>query len=139
MNLFRLLTPKSEIKTLEDDCTIRQALEKMDVYKYTVVPLINKAGEYVGTLSEGDLLRFIKNDCDFSIVDAEGISIKQVKRYRSYLSLNQQASAAQLANLCVEQNFVPIVDDRNIFMGIITRSKIMKLCKESIFEAIENS
>ena len=60
MNILFFITPKSETAYLYDDCSLRQAIEKIEYHKYTAVPVLNKKGCYVGTLTEGDLLRIIK-------------------------------------------------------------------------------
>jgi len=57
-NILFFLTPKAMCAFLYDDYTIRQALEKMEAAGYTALPILNKRGEYRGTLTEGDLLAF---------------------------------------------------------------------------------
>ena len=61
MNVLFSLTPKSEVAYLYDDYSLRQALEKMEHYRYSAVPVIDRNGCYVGTLTEGDLLWYIKD------------------------------------------------------------------------------
>ena len=46
-----------------DDFTIRQALEKMETVGFAALPILNRRGEYRGTLTEGDLLWALKNMC----------------------------------------------------------------------------
>ena len=70
MNIFNYLTPKSETFFIDSNSTIRQALEKFDYHKFSIVPLLDPDGRYVGTLSEGDLLRYIKNHKDFDVSEA---------------------------------------------------------------------
>ena len=77
--ILSILTPKKITFYLNENSTIRQALEKFDVHKFSVVPLVDDEGHYAGTLSEGDILRFIKNDVHFNIDDAEGVSIKDIE------------------------------------------------------------
>ena len=36
--------------------TVSEALQVMNVSRYTSVPLLNSEGQYVGTITEGDLL-----------------------------------------------------------------------------------
>ena len=60
MNILLFLTPKKDVAYLYDDYSIRQALEKMEHHRYTAIPIINKKGEYVGTLTEGDILWYLK-------------------------------------------------------------------------------
>lgn len=131
MNIFQLLTMKSETAYLDKDMTVRQAIEKMDVHKYSVIPVLDKEGHYLGSISEGDLLRYIKNEAHFNIDIAETETINEVIRYRPYESLNVNSSLEDLYQLSLRQNFVPIIDDRNVFIGIIKRKVIIEaLLKE---------
>ena len=57
---FVFLTPKSEVAYINDDDTLRQALETMEFHKYAAVPIVNRQGRYIGTLTERDLLWGIK-------------------------------------------------------------------------------
>ena len=77
MNILFFITPKSETAYLYDDCSLRQAIEKIEYHKYTAVPVLNKKGCYVGTLTEGDLLRIIK---ERYLLDDEGIFIGIIRR-----------------------------------------------------------
>ena len=56
MNILFFLKPKSEVAYLYDDFSVRQALERMEYHRYTSIPVINRKGEYVGSITEGDLL-----------------------------------------------------------------------------------
>ena len=62
-NILFFLTPKAMCAYLYDDYTIRQALEKMEVAGYATLPILNRDGEYRGTLTEGDVLWALKNMC----------------------------------------------------------------------------
>ena len=75
-NIFSFLTPKASTQYLLDTFTIRQALEKFDQYKFAVVPVLDKEGNYLTTISEGDILRYIKNKHNFDISVAESHLIK---------------------------------------------------------------
>ena len=59
MNIAFFTRPKQEITYLYNDITVDQALEKMHSTSYAAVPVIDREGHYVGTVSEGDLLWFI--------------------------------------------------------------------------------
>lgn len=125
-NIFEFLTPKEDTFFIESDSTLRQALEKFYFHKFTVVPILGDNGEFVGTISEGDLLRQIKSLGSFNLDSSEDISLMDIDRYRSYQSINVTASVAQVANLLLSQNFVPVVDDRGMFIGIIKRRSVMQ-------------
>lgn len=126
MNVLFFLTPKSETSYMEWDCTVRQALEKMDYHKFTVIPLLNEEGEFISTISEGDILRFIKNNCNFDIDLAEDTRLSEIDRYRPYQALTVDASIKDVIDLSMNQNFIPIVDDRGVYIGIVKRRAVIE-------------
>ena len=126
MNIFTILTPKSQTEFIEYDSTIRQALETFDFHKFTVVPLIDDEGKYVSTLSEGDILRYIKNEANFNIEIAESVKINTIEKYRSYEAITIDSTMDEVLKLAMNQNFVPIIDDRGMYIGIIKRKDIIK-------------
>ena len=131
-SIIQLLTPKKLTFYMDEDSTIRQALEKFDAHKFSVVPLVDKEGKYAGTLSEGDILRFIKNQSNFNIYLAENIEIKNIERYRPYKSIKIDALFSEVFALSLEQNFIPVVDDKDIYIGIIKRKEIIQYLSEKI-------
>ena len=126
MNIFTILTPKSQTEFIEYDSTIRQALETFDFHKFTVVPLIDDEGKYVSTLSEGDILRYIKNEANFDVEIAESVKINTIEKYRSYEAITIDSTMDEVLKLAMNQNFVPIIDDRGMYIGIIKRNDIIK-------------
>ena len=127
MNLFNFFTPKAETYYVEPDSTIRQALEKFDRYKFTVLPMVDEEGIYISTISEGDILRYIKNTAGFDLAVAESVRISEIERYRSYLPCTADISMDDLIQLAMKQNFIPIVDDRGAYIGIVKRKAVLNM------------
>lgn len=132
MNILFFLTPKSEVACLYEDYSLRQALAKMENHRYTAIPIINRQGYYVGTLTEGDLLWSIKNEENLSLKDAEDISLVKVPRRMDNLPVHIDSNMEDLIAKVLNQNFVPVIDDKDIFIGIITRKNIMQYCFEKL-------
>ena len=132
MNIAFFTRPKQEITYLYNDCTVRQALEKMHNSSYTAVPVVDREGHYVGTVSEGDLLWFIVKGeggephtmAIESLEDFKLTDVKLNKFKNQPISIN--SAIEDLIIRSMETNFVPIVDDRGIFIGIVTRRSIIK-------------
>ena len=116
-----------------DDHTIRQALEKMESAGYSALPILNKRGEYRGTLTEGDLLWGIKNMCYMDIRQAEAHRIMEISRRKNYVPVRVTTSMHELVERASSQNFVPVVDDKDAFIGIVTRSAIIRYCSQQLF------
>ena len=131
-SIISLLTPKKITFFLLNTSTIRQALEKFDAHKFSVVPLVDEEGHYAGTLSEGDILRFIKNQANFNLKTAENILVKDIDHYRPYLSVKVDALISEVFALSLEQNFIPVVDDKDVYIGIIKRKEVIRYLSDHI-------
>lgn len=132
MNILFFITPKSEVAYIYDDYTMRQALEKMEYHRYSAIPIINKDGEYVGTITEGDLLWTLKNDFNLNLQLIEDICISDIKRRMDNKPVSINANIEDLISKSMNQNFVPVIDDQNIFIGIIKRRDIIEYCYKKI-------
>ena len=132
-NILFFLTPKAMCAYLYDDYTMRQALEKMESAGYAALPILNKRGEYRGTLTEGDLLWAIKNMCYMDMRQAEAHRIMEISRRRDHLPVRVTTSMQDLVERATNQNFVPVVDDKDTFIGIVTRGNIIKYCRQRLF------
>ena len=128
MNIAFFLTPKNEVVCESCEATMRQVMEKMEHHGYTAIPLIDKSGKYVGTLTEGDLLWKLKNTPDLNFKNTECVKVKEIDRRVSHKSVSINSDIENLINLEINQNFVPVVDDNGIFIGIIKRSDIINYC-----------
>ena len=132
-NILFFLKPKAMCAFLHDDDTLRQALEKMEVAGYAALPILDKRGEYCGTLTEGDLLWALKNLCNMDIRQAEIHRIMEISHSRNNIPVHVTTNMHDLIERAGSQNFIPVVDDKNTFIGIVTRSSIVKYCHEKLF------
>ena len=125
MNVLFFLTPKSQVKFIDDTMSVRQALEVMDYYRYSTIPLLTKDGKLVGTISEGDLLFYLKNHPFKELSDFNDHKVLEVKRHKDYLPIKVDIEMSDLISNAVNQNFVPVIDDQMNFIGIVTRKSII--------------
>lgn len=128
MNVLFFLKPKSEVAYLQDEWTLRQAIEKLERSGYRAIPMIDKQGHYVGTVTEGDILWTLKKRYDMNLKAAENISIQTVERRLDCRPVSINASMQDLIHTVMNQNFVPVIDDKKIFIGIVTRRDIIRFC-----------
>ena len=124
MNVLFFLKPKQEVCVLHKSYTLRQGIEKMRQYGFAAVPVIDEEGQYCGTVTEGDLLRQVllhENKAEW-----EQIPLREAMRTDVKKPVNVMADMDELLSVAVNQNFVPVVDDRGMFIGIVTRQDIMR-------------
>lgn len=121
-----LLTPKQDVLFIYEDFTLRQTLEKWSNQRFATIPVLKRNGEYLGTMTEGDILWGIKSIHGLDIDASEDIPIASFPRRRDYKAVPVTTDMHALLNAAVDQNFVPVVDDRNVFIGIVRRTAILQ-------------
>ena len=132
-NILFFLRPKALCAYLQDDYTIRQALERMEAAGFAALPILNKRGEYRGVLTEGDLLWAIKNLCYMDMRQAEAHRIMEIPRKKDHVPVKVTTNMHELVERAITQNFVPVVDDKDTFIGLVTRGAIVRFCEQKLF------
>lgn len=128
MNIAFFLLPKDEVVYLSPKSTMRQALERMERHRYSAVPLVDQEGKYVGTITEGDLLWKMKNTPNLNFSNAHTVRLEEIEQHVTNHPVHIHANMEDLINLAMEQNFVPVIDDKGIFIGIVRRKEIIEYC-----------
>ena len=111
MNIIMLLKPKETVKYIYEDSTLRQGLEKMRAHSYTALPVINKEGKYIGTVSEGDFLYYILDKQSNNMRANEKYKISDILRPDFNPAVKINVSMDEVLNRALNQNFVPVTDD----------------------------
>ena len=125
MNILFFLTPKEYVAHVEETDTMRQVLEKMEHHGYTAIPLLGVEGKYIGTITEGDLLWFLKDRNFPDLKLLEDMPITSIERRRDNKAVKIDESMENLFDKVMNQNFVPVVDDKKVFIGIVTRKDVL--------------
>ena len=130
MNISFFIQPKIDVAYLYEDYSLRQGLEKMKYYGYTAIPVLSKENKYLGTISEGDFLWRICNFGKKEITEKspqvlEDLKISDMSFRRKYPSVKIDTTMEELLDKAMNQNFVPVVDDRDIFIGNVTRKDVI--------------
>jgi len=125
MNILFFLTPKEEVAHIMESDNLRQVLETMERHGFTALPMLNKKGKYIGTITEGDLLWYLKEQGFPTSEELEDISITVVPRHRDNKAVNVHEKMESLLEKVTNQNFVPVVDDDKIFIGLVTRKDVL--------------
>lgn len=128
MNILFFLTPKAVCSYFNEDDSMRQALERLEKSGYSALPILSKDGAYKGTLTEGDLLWAIKNLCVMDLKQTEEHSIMEISHRRDNVPVPVTTNIEDLVSKATEQNFVPVIDDRGAFIGLVARKAIMQYC-----------
>ncbi len=137
MNIAFLLTPRNEVSCIRDDFTLRQGLEKLRCHGYTAIPVVDRENKYIGTVSEGDFLWYLVEDPEAplektSLKSVEDVIIRDVLNIYRNPAVPITAPLEEVFQRATSQNFIPVVDDLNSFIGIITRQSIIRHYMENL-------
>lgn len=125
MNIMRFVVPKSQVEFVTVDNTVRQALEKMRYHRYVAIPVIDGEGRYVGTLRNDDIFTYFLDSGSFDTRSAERDGVMEILDTSYSPPVYHNSSMEELIEKVREHNFVPVVDDRGCFIGIILRRDIL--------------
>jgi CBS domain-containing protein len=117
--------PKSTVEYVETPSTVRQALEKMRYHHYAAIPVIDGDGVYLGTLRSDDIFRYFIDNGMRDPKAAEEDSVLDILDREYSKAIFHTASIGELIERVKEHNFVPVVDDRNCFIGIVLRRDVL--------------
>ena len=126
MNISFYLLPKNQVTYLAQEDLVADSLRLMNKKGFQTVPVIDGEGRYQGTISEGDFLWNLIRDFHMDLESMRQVKVSYMKRRRNYKSVSIDAEIGELADLILDQNFVPVVDGRKVFIGIVTRKVIMQ-------------
>ena len=125
MNIMRFVVPKSMVEHVTDESTVRQAVEKMRYHRYAAIPVIDKDGMYIGTLRNDDVLNYLLGHGSYNFKDAEHRGVVNIIGDSYVKPVYHNATMNELIERVKEHNFVPVVDDRGCFIGIILRRDVL--------------
>ena len=125
MNIVRFLIPKSAVEYVKIGSTVRQALEKMRYHHYVAIPVLDGEGKYVATLRTDDIFKYFLENGSFDYRTAEKDGLSAIIDPEYSKPLYHDASIEDMIEYVKEHNFVPVVDDRGCFMGIILRRDVL--------------
>lgn len=128
MNIAFFLTPKSQVAWISEQSTMNEAIEFMEQHGYSAIPVLDSTGLYVGTLTEGDLLRKICAGHGMTVAQTKFVRLTDVPRKLRNQPVSVDAEIEELLSRAVKQNFVPVVDSRGAFIGIVRRRPIIEHC-----------
>ena len=125
MDIISFVKHKPEVIFVYDDFTLKEALELMEKHRFTSIPILSRDGKYIGSITEGDLLWKIIRIDGYNSKKADALKVTDIERCRDYLPIRVDQKMDELILKAAEENFVPIIDENDLFIGIVTRKTIL--------------
>lgn len=122
MNLFNLMSMKSQTTYVKASVSIPTALEIMRNSGFSAIAVLDDDGRYIGIATEAD---FLYSMVDGKDVDADGHPLRVEAIADTVKPATIDSDIIDVVNRAINENFVPIVDGRDMFIGLVTRKKVI--------------
>lgn len=132
INIAKIMIPKPLTRVLHAKDTVRQALETMENHGFTAIPVLDEEERYIGCVTEGDFLRHILRVGDADKKAQEHFFVGDLVRKDFCEAIAITAETEDVVRTILNQNFVPVVDDRNVLCGILTRKGVIQELAEEV-------
>ena len=138
MNTAMLLKPKSMVAYI-GDLSAKEGLKEFIAHGFTAVPVIDREGMYLGVVSERDFLYRLLDAGSVEAADANGHTVADLVSDTRFEAVTIDADMDILFNRIIEQNFVPVIDSRGMFSGIVTRKDVLMHMKHRLTDGINGA
>lgn len=135
MNTAMLLKPKSMVSYIYGDLTPEEGLKIFLSTGFAAVPVIDRGGIYIGVVSERIFLYRILSAGSIDALKEDGVTVADLANDSRFEEVTIDAGVDTLMSRITEQNFVPVVDSRGMFSGIVTRRDVLKAMKHKLSDA----
>ncbi|GGE37387.1 cyclic-di-AMP-binding protein CbpB [Streptococcus himalayensis] len=118
------LTPADNLAVLIDTHNVDHAILLLSQITYSRVPVITADKEFVGTISLTDILAYQMQQYIPDEVFLRTDIVAIVEKNRATVGLD--FTVTEVLHKLVDESFLPVVDEKHRFQGIITRKSILK-------------
>ena len=121
------------------DLSAKEGLKEFIAHGFTAVPVIDREGMYLGVVSERDFLYRLLDAGSVEAADANGYTVADLVSDTRFEAVTIDADMDILFNRIIEQNFVPVIDSRGMFSGIVTRKDVLMHMKHRLTDGINGA
>lgn len=120
-----LYLKKESIVTVQPDWTLERAMLKLIRSGYSSVPVINSNNQVEGLISKTLILDFMRENQHIKYNDLPNYYVHQAMN-KNYMGIWENTPLSFALELMITLPYVPIIDQKNIFLGILTRQAVLQ-------------
>ena len=96
----------------------------MEKKRYAMVPVLERgSNRYLYSLSEGDILRYVVQLGSLRRACKRPLSALTIERL--VVPVKEEDDVSALLDLAPNQSYIPLIDSKGVFRGIVTRKSIL--------------
>ncbi|MDO4287988.1 MAG: CBS domain-containing protein [Eubacterium sp.] len=123
-HLFYLI-PKADLTYVHEEDSFQSVLDIFLTSTYTALPVIDDKGHYLFTVGEGDLLRTLYMSCKHPDISLDNFTIGDIEPKIKVEAAPIATEFKEVVRMAMHQNFVPLVDDQRVLIGILRRQELI--------------
>ena len=139
MNTAKLINTKTMVAYIYGDLSAKEGLKEFIAHGFTAVPVIDREGMYLGVVSERDFLYRLLDAGSVEAADANGHTVADLVSDTRFEAVTIHADMDILFYRIIAQNFVPVIDSRGMFSGIVTRKDVLMHMKHRLTDGINGA
>lgn len=120
-----IVTPYKNISMVFHENNLGHAILILKESNYNQVPVLDYNNKFMGLISIGYIFKSLSKDQFKDNEDWESLLVKDFTD-QHYATCTPDTELEDVMNLLVNYNFINVIDDEGIFLGIITRSAVLK-------------
>ncbi|GCF93638.1 CBS domain-containing protein [Enterococcus florum] len=132
-NKSSMIIPAENVANVMSGNPLEHAFLVLSKAGYSKIPVLDKGDHFVGLLSLNDVVNKMleidgidtTNLSEFSVADVMDTDVAIVR---------EGCELEDLLHLLVDAPFLPVLDEHNIFKGIVTRREILKAVNRTFHE-----
>ena len=125
MKIPFFLIPKAETAYVMESDTIRQALEKMEYYKYTCLSVLGDDGKYKYSLSSNDFLHYMKVNPKTTFYDTQSVYLSEIEPTIEVKPIDINDDIENLIQTFTVQDYTPVIDGSGIYIGEVSATDVI--------------
>ncbi|MDN6641540.1 MAG: CBS domain-containing protein [Tetragenococcus sp.] len=132
-NKESFLVAADNVATVLYSHPVEHALLVLSKVGYSKIPVLDSSDHLMGLISLANIVDKMMDLNGFNSSVLAGLTVSDVME-ANIASLGQENDLEDALHLLVDASFLPVVDENNVFEGIVTRKEILKSINHLVHE-----
>lgn len=132
-NQETFLVPADNVATVLYSHPLEHALLVLSKVGYAKIPVLDSEDHLVGLISLANIVDKMMGLTGFDMNQIEGLTVADVMEV-NVPTIQNKDDLEDILHLLVQGSFLPVVNEENVFEGIITRKEILKAVNHLVHE-----
>ncbi len=132
------LTPADKLAVIIDSHNMDHAKLLLSHMSYSRVPVVTEDNRFVGTIGLNEIIKY---QAEHELTDEELQQDISLIAKRDVATVKENYELADVLRKLIDESFLPVLGEGDVFLGIITRKSILKAINALVhsFDIVEKN